>query len=212
MYKKFLKLIALGSLLAFSTNAVAGAILYGTTGRGGDISTLVTIDTGTGTVTTIGSVGFAVNGLTFDASTGTLYGSARDDVGLLTIDTTTGAGALVAGGFGSAASGCSTRNVLLTSNSGGDLYGWCDPGSDDLMSIDKVTGIATLVGDAGIGTARHGLAFDENDDLYMHNSGGSYYLVDTATGAVTLLGSSGLTAHHGDFNPRGETYRCLSDA
>jgi hypothetical protein len=150
---------------------------------------------------------------TYDSSTGTLYGSARDDAGLVIINTATGAGALVAGGFNSSARGCSSRNVLLASNSSGDLFGWCDPSSDDLMSIDKVTGIASLVGESGVGTAQHGLAFDLNDDLYMHNfSGGDYYSMDTGTGAATRLGSNGCSAHHGSFNSDNNYYGVDGDA
>jgi hypothetical protein len=186
---------------------IHAALVYGTLGVGGGTdSTLVQIDLTTGTTTTIGAVGFFVNGLTWDASTGTLYGSARNDEGLLTINTTTGAGTLVAGGFNSGASGCSDRNVLLTASSVGSLYGWCDPSSDDLMSINKVTGIAALVGESGISTAQHGLAFDVLDDLYLYNFGGDAYSIDTSTGAATGLGNFGVSAHHGDFNPDNNYY------
>lgn len=190
--------------------AHAATILYGTLGSGGSNSTLVTIDVGTGAVTSIGAVGFSVNGLTWDSSTGTLYGSARADGGLLKINTATGAGTLVNGGFNSPASGCNSQNVLLASNSSGALFGWCDPSSDDLMSIDKVSGIATLLGDSGVGTGQHGLAFDNNDNLYMYNTGGSYYSIDTATGAAGSLGNGGVTGHHGDFNPDNNYYYGIS--
>lgn len=195
-----------GLAIAWASAPANSAILYGTTGVGSAISTLVKIDPVTGAVTTIGSVGFSVNGLTWDASTNTLYGSARNDVGLLKIDTATGAGSLVAGSFDSPASGCSSRNVLLAASSGGSLFGWCDPSSDDLMSIDKVTGKATVVGESGVGTGLHGLAFDNSDTLYMHNFDGSYYTMNTATGLATFQGSTGLTAHHGDFNPDDNFY------
>jgi hypothetical protein len=81
----------------------------------------------------------------------------------------TGAGGVWIGtGFNSAASGCSSLNVLLTANSSGALYGWYDPGSDDLMSIDKTTGVATLVGESGLGTAFHGLA---QEGVHRHRQG-----------------------------------------
>jgi len=116
MKSKILGLLAVG-LLTGPMAALAVPVLYGTLGTGSDISTLVQIDVTTGAVTVIGSVGHAVNGLAWDATTGTLYGSARADAGLLTINTTTGAGSLVAGGFNSAASGCYAQNVLLAANS-----------------------------------------------------------------------------------------------
>jgi PEP-CTERM motif len=193
------------SLIGFSGAATAG-VVYGTLGSGGNTSTLVSIDLATGTTTAIGSVGFAVNGLTWDPSTNQLYGSARGDVGLLQINTSTGAGTLIGSGFQSSASGCNSGNVLLATSSAGGMYGWCDPSSDDLMSINKATGVATLVGESGLGTSGHGLSFGNDDVLYLHNSGGDFYSIDTASGLATLLGSSGRGAHHGDFNPDDDLY------
>lgn len=144
--------------LCFAAGAQA-TILYGTTGAGGsNNSNLITIDLATGSTTVIGSIGYNVNGLTYDSSTNTLFGSASSDVGLLSINTTTGAGSLIGSGFNSPSIGCSDRNVLLTSNSSGALFGWCDPSSDDLMSINKATGQATaIVGDSGLSTGAHGI-------------------------------------------------------
>ena len=202
MKQTLLTTALLATSLGFSHLASAD-VIYGTTGSGGTISDLVTIDLATGTTTFIGTTGIAVNGLTFDSTTGTLFASERGDGGLYSLNTATGAASLI-GAFNSPASGCSSRNVLLTANSSGDLYGWCDPGSDDLMSIDKNTGTATIVGESGIGTGRHGLAFDVNDDLYLYQS--SYYDVDTNTGAASLLGTFSATAHHGDFNDDNNLY------
>lgn len=64
--------LSLGLILA-SFVANAQVALYGTIGAGSTPSTLVRLDPATGSVTqTIGSVGYAVNGLTFDTSTQTL--------------------------------------------------------------------------------------------------------------------------------------------
>ena len=193
------KSLACLAVAAASVIQVDAALLYGTVGTGGTPSTLVQIDPVTGTSTVIGPVGYAVNGLTYDSTTGTLYGSARSGGGLLTINTTTGAGTLVGSGFG-------LNNVLLASNSAGDLFGWYDPSADDLTSINKVTGVATVVGESGLGTATHGLAFDNSDNLYMHNYTGSFYSMNTTTGAASHLGYTGYTAHHGDFNPDNNYY------
>lgn len=191
--------LALGSAQA--------AVLYGTYGNGGaSTSTLVKIDTTTGSVTTIGNVGYVLNGLTWDASTSTLFGSARNDVGLVKINLSTGAGSLVARGFNSRANGCTGgQNVLLAANAGGSLFGWCDPSVDDLMSIDKTTGIARVVGNSGLSTGGHGLAFDNNNNLYVYN-GGQAYLMNTATGQATSVRYLGYAGHHGDFNPENNYY------
>jgi len=202
MNSKQLASALLLSSLGF-TNLASANVIYGTTNSGGTISDLVTIDLATGTTTFIGPTGIAINGLTYDSATGTLFASERGDGGLYTLNTSSGAASLV-GAFNSGAGGCFSRNVLLTSNSSGDLFGWCDPSSDDLMSIDKNTGAATIVGDSGIGTGQHGLAFDVNDDLYLYQN--SYYSLDTTTGAATLLGTFSGLAHHGDFNDANNLY------
>lgn len=190
--------LAVLALALASVHAQAG-VLYGTLGTGSANSVLVEIDQVTGAITTIGAVGYSVNGLTYDSTTGTLYGSARQGGGLLAINTATGAGTLVNGGFG-------LNNVLLASNSAGDLFGWYDPSQDDMTSINKVTGVASVVGESGIGTAAHGLAFDNLDNLYLHNYDGSFYSMNTTTGAATYLGTTGVRAHHGDFNPLNNYY------
>lgn len=182
--------------------APAGAQrLFGTIGAGSGTSTLVELDPATGAaVATIGDVGHRVNGMTWDYTTGTLYAttSTHDATfpnGLITINPATAAATTIGtgAGFGSV--------LLPSANSAGVIYGWWDPGQDDLIVFDKVTGVATRVGESGISTASHGLAFDAADVLWLVNSGGAVYTVDTASGAATSAGSIGTTAHHGKFDP-----------
>jgi hypothetical protein len=197
--RRFGILVALVIVLA-ATPASAQTIL-GTTGAGGTISTLVEIDPATGAlIGTIGSVGYAVNGLTWDASSGTLYAttSANDPTlgsGLITIDPLTGAGTPIGtgNGLGSGAS------VTAASNSTGQVFSWWDPNEDDLLLYDTATGLATRVGESGIGTGGHGLAFNAADVLYLVQS--SVYTINTSTGAATNVGNIGTLAHHGDFDP-----------
>jgi len=91
--------------------------------------------------------------------------------------------------------------VTIASNSSGSVYGWWEPVDDDLVSINTATGAATLVGESGVGTASHGLAFDAAGVLHLVNFTGSVYTINTTTGAATLQGSIGQLAHHGDFDP-----------
>jgi hypothetical protein len=197
--------IAIVAVLLTARGASAGSILLGTTGNGTTLSTLVQIDPATGNlVNTIGSVGYTVNGLTYDATTGTLYGSTGimgAYNGLITIDMTTGAGTPVGSGWGSPAA---ITNV--TTNSSGQMYGWWDPGQDDLVRIDKSAGTFSLVGESGVGTATNGLSFDNSNVLWMVNGGGEVYTVDPITGAAVSTGSIGITAHHGDFDPTSGLY------
>jgi hypothetical protein len=156
---------------------------------------------------TIGDVGYAVNGLTWDATTNTMYASTTTwdpllHSGLLTIDLGTGAGTPVGTG-----SGLADSVVCLTANSAGDLYAWYDPSADDLALWDKVAGTAAVVGESRLSTASHGLAFDASDVLYLVNYDGDIYTLDTLSGAATYTGRSlGVTAHHGAFRPGTDQY------
>jgi DNA-binding beta-propeller fold protein YncE len=179
-----------------------------TIGAGDVPSTLVELDPNTGAVLrTIGSVGFTVNGLEYDPVTNTLYGSTsiRDDYnGLITIDMTTGAGTAIGTdgwGLGSAA----VTNITIDPTTG-QMFGWWDPNEDDLVRIDRTTGVATRVGESGIWTAVNSLAFDAAGTLWMVNYGGSTYTINTSTGAATYQFDLGTTAHHGDFNPDSGLY------
>ena len=196
------------------TQGSSAAVLLGTTGTGGVASMLVELDSTTGAwIRDIGSVGFAVNGLSFDNTTGTLFASTSTKdpnyTGLIEIDVTNGTGmAIGLDGWGLPAPVwdpyTSVTNITLSSS--GEMFGWWEPFEDDLVSIDKTTGIATRVGESGLNTGKNGLAFDSSDTLYMVNGGGSIYTVNTSTGAATFSDSLGGTAHHGDFELTTDTY------
>lgn len=186
---------------------VRQTVLYGTT-LGTDTlgpSNLVLLNPRTGAlIRTIGSVGYYVNGIEYDKTTGKLYGttSTHDPFfpsGLIEINQRTGEGTPIGTGLG-------LLSALLTADSSGQLYGWWEPSNDDLVSIDKATGVATLVGESGLDTGAHGLAFDANDVLFLVNYNGETYTIDTTTGASTYLGTIGVEAHHGKFHPTSGLY------
>jgi len=216
--RKLTIICAVVILVIMTVNVEAASKLYGTTGTGitvGD-STLIELDPTTGSlVSTIGPVGYRVNGLAYDPTSGKLYGgtSLQDPSynGLIEIDMTTGAGTPV-GVHGWGLAGGATAVTNITINSAGDMFGWWDPEQDDLVSIDKSTGIATLVGDSGIYTSTYGLAFDNSDTLYLVNPYGDTYTVDTTTGVASNLGNvTGIQyAHHGDFDPETNLYYGIS--
>lgn len=180
-------------------------VLFGTT-LGSTLlgpSDLVVLNPNTGAyIRTVGSTGYNVNGLAYDQTTGKLYATttASDPVfpsGLIEINTTTGAGTPIGTGHGLAATA-----VSLTVDSTGQLYAWQEPGVDSLVTIDKVTGLGALVGDSGLSTSELGLAFDGNDILWLVDSGGDAYTINTLTGAPTLIGTLPVArAHHGTFHP-----------
>jgi hypothetical protein len=177
------------AVLAGGRRADAASILYGANGSGGALSTLFIIDPTTGSVSsTVGAIGFAVTGLAFDPITGILYGSTARAAGapaLITIDTATGAGTLV-GLVGVA----SEALADIAFSPGGTLYGWLEPGNDDLATVNTATGQATVVGNAGISTAFAGLAIDSTGTVFFGGlSDGSTGLlpIDPVTGAPGVL-------------------------
>ena len=187
------------------------------------LSTLVEIDPANGaTLRTIGPVGYVVNGMEWDPTTGKLYGSTsvRDPSynGLIEIDVNTGAGTPIGvhrwGGIPGVSNCGYTAVTNITVDASGQMYGWLDPCADDLVRIDKTTGIATWVGDAGLSTLENGLDFDTGDILYMVNGGshspGAVYTVDPSTGATSYTGSIGSYGHHGDFDPSTNLYYALT--
>lgn len=113
-----------------------GTALYAV--RDGSPDSLITIDTVTGAVTTIGNTGrSSLQGLTFHQ--GTLYGWDLT-AGLVTIDTTTGAATDPFPALG----GPSGLQWMMSHPDGRLLVG-----RDDLYVVDPTTGVSTLIGNIG---------------------------------------------------------------
>lgn len=185
--------------------AALPSILYGTIGEGRSSTNnvLVIIDQNTGAVAqTIGPIGYSINGLAFDPTTGILYATTSifdaNHVGLLTIDVNTGAGTPVGTPW--------TGNALvcLACNASGQLFAWSETGQDDLVLIDKVTANFTVVGDSGISTAEEGMDFDSSGTLWFLNVGIDVDTINTTTGLATFVTNVSPTTlgHHGKFNPQ----------
>lgn len=190
----------------------AMAALYGTIL--GPTSTLVELDPATGAVlTTIGSVGYRVNGMTYDATTNTMYattsnGDASFPDGLISINLATGAGTEIGTGAGQYVN-------VPTANSAGVLYGWTED-TDDAVLWDKVAGTITVLGSSGISTLEQSLAFDNSDTLYYVSiNAGGIQTINTTTGAATsgpaISGATGYALHHGDFAPGTTLLYALTD-
>lgn len=212
-----MKFKLLGAIFVLTISSITSNLwaqqLFGTLGNGSGTSTLVELDPDTGAlIATIGDIGYLVNGLTYDETTNTLYGTtAQSDAtfpnGLISIDLSTAAATTIGSGNVGTTLGDSTT-ALLAANSAGVLYSWLEATEDDLVIWDKAGGTATVTGDANIGTGSHGIAFDNNDTLFLFNGGGDIYEIDPGTGASTLLASTVYpsAAHHGDFHPLTNTY------
>ena len=212
-------------------------VLLGTTGacdnlvQGGpctEKSTLVQIDARNGAlVTTIGPVGFTVNGLAWDATSNKLYATtAVGDVvfhGLITIDPATGAGtpvnpALFNFGLPPDPQFGESPIHSIGIDSAGNMVGWYNRFipvgvTDTFVKIDKTTGTATTFDNTGIVTRTNGVSFAKHDFLWNINAG-TAFLLDPADGkpvaSVTL--SPPKPAALGDFDPVGNQYYGLNFA
>lgn len=179
--------------LFVNSGPVQAEVLYGvslngfTSGSPG-ASSLYSIDSTTGAGTLVGTtLGYAVNAIAVDPTTGIMYGSTTTWSGtfngLLEIDRTTGTATEI-GSFGDV----DFFAILgLTFDSSGNLFGWHDPFEDDAVTINKATGAATELGDSGIGTGGHVLAFDGNDNLTLVQDF-TIFNVNTTTGTANGTG------------------------
>jgi hypothetical protein len=180
MIRGSLCLLAVFLLTLAAPRPLQASILYGTDGTGGSLSTLYTVDPNTAATTAIGPVGFSVTGIDFDPTSGILYGVTSNplqtSVTLLTINTATGGGTAIA-------TVATTQRIPdIAFDAAGNLYGWGRT-ADDPVTINKVTGAIAVVGDSGLSTPIAGLAFDQNDVLYLE-SAGTLRTIDSVTGQV----------------------------
>jgi hypothetical protein len=177
--------------------------LFGTVGYGEQPSTLVELDPATGAVIqTIGPVGYIVNGLDYDPTTGKLYGgTAFKDPnfnGLIEVNVNTGAGTPVDLNYWGTGDYIPITNLAI--NSAGQIYAWSED-TDSLVRINKLTGAVEETMSNYVSSSQYGLSFNNADDLYFVNGDGSIYSVDTATGVTSYQGTINTMAHHGKFNP-----------
>jgi PEP-CTERM motif len=197
-HRVFRSALALAAFTLTSTLACSQAFadrLFATSGAGTSPSVLYELNPANGSViSTIGPVGFdEVVSIDFDPISGTLYGIANLTKQLITIDITTGAGQAVAflnpGDF---------KSPDMTFDSAGTLYTWNEPNSDELNTVNLVTGAVAQVGFNTLvnSTARTGLDADSTDTIYLKDgSDGSIYTINSITGAETFVTNIG-----GDFD------------
>jgi hypothetical protein len=167
--------------------AEAGTV-YGADGQHGNPATnLYILNPATGApLSTVGPIGFAVSGMSFDPLNGVLYGATAprgtSTRQLITINTSTGAGTLIG------ALGVTIDELAFAAN--GTLYGWSGRISgSSLYTINLTTGAATKVGTSGISNSGAGFAINASGTAYLAAAGASGVLrtVDLATGAVTTV-------------------------
>lgn len=156
-------------------------------------TSLLKVDSNTGVVTLVGTMGInSVRGMDF-APDGTLYayndeGFGTPDV-LYSIDPNTGASTFVG-----LASHTGVQGLAI--DSAGNAYGW-DIGQG-LLSCNLATGATATVGNFGGTGDIQCIAFDANDDLYGCRN--EFFSISTSDGSYSLIGSGGYTDVRGaDF-------------
>jgi uncharacterized repeat protein (TIGR01451 family) len=153
---------------------------------------LYAVDTATGAGTLIGPspslAGQTWTGMSYDQTTGVMYGSATDGATatLFTIDLNTGATTQV----GTITGYPYTIDIAI--GAGGQLYG-VDISAEEFIAIDKSTGAATSVGALGfVCNYAQGLDYDEASGIMYwaaYGTSGELRIIDTTTGASTSVGA-----------------------
>ncbi|HZU37257.1 MAG TPA: PEP-CTERM sorting domain-containing protein [Gemmataceae bacterium] len=194
-------------LLAGRPSTAEAGLLFGADGRGGNPSTLYTINPTTGAATAVGAIQvgnarLAISGLAFDTATNTLYGATapRQNGGgapneLVKINTSTGAATPV-GFFGVSISDLTFDTKTST------LFGWSGRvGGSSLQSINPATGQATQIGFSNTIAGGAGLAANSAGTLFMvpGSSSGPLDTVNKTTGQATTVAN--LSGAPSPFNP-----------
>lgn len=147
---------------------------------------LVSVDTDTLTITSIGSLGVSTSygGLAYDPNTDTLYMvGGRGDENLYTVDRTTGQARLIG------SHGVTDLFGLAFDSTNNVLFGSQFTSSDDgFHSLNTTTGIATTINPAMTNWIG-GLAYDSLRDVLVgiQDGWGDLYAINRSNGAQTLL-------------------------
>jgi hypothetical protein len=225
---KFLIRAVLAMAMSGSLSSQAMAELYATgggSGPGAGLSALYSVDPSNGASSLIWNfpgIHIYAGGLAYDAATDTLYATGAEDSStgtsrLFTINRYTGATTAFAGlssNINISSGGLAINpvtGVMYATGGVGDPNPNVAHQSTGLLSIDKNTGAATLVGYAAgncctgdFGIMLNGLGFSSDGTLFATGfalGGPSYpdpntshlYTVDLTTGVATNIGPSGIT-------------------
>lgn len=161
-------------------NGFVAPKIYGASASG----MLNEIDLGTNAVSVIGAISTQIGGLTYDPNTTTLYGVTHTTSNLISINPSNAQSTTI-GALGRptvAGSGLAIDSV-------NDILYQVD--QTELRTIDKSTGVATLVGTGA--TNLHAAAFNPNTQTLYAASGADLFEINTANGQQTLIGSFGIS-------------------
>jgi hypothetical protein len=153
-----------------------------------DVSTLIEIDVGNGTVADIGIIaGYdEITGMTYDAQTDTIFALDQGTREFLIVDPLNAAATLFEG------YGFYAGNAMAAHPTTWDIYAGAGVDPSYLVSVDMISRASSLIGSTGTNSLR-ALAFDPlTEILYgnvgLYNAGGSYATIDLATGIAYPFG------------------------
>jgi hypothetical protein len=218
---KFLFRTVVAIVMSVLLSSQAMAALYATGGGIGSLSALYTVDPSNGAsslVWNFPSIHIYAGGLAYDNTTDTLYATGVEDSStgtsrLFAIDRHTGTVTAFAGlssNINISSGGLAidpVTGVMYATGGVGDPNPNIAHQSTGLLTIDKHTGAATLVGyaagnccDPGFGVNLNGLGFRSDGTLFANgfalgqpDPGTSHlYTVNLATGGATDIGPSGV--------------------
>ncbi len=146
---------------------------------------LITIDTTTGNITTIGNMGVNMIGLTYDITSDKLYGCATSGTSSILYEINYNNASVTQIG-----TICDGTIIGIAANSYGNIYG-ININDDNLYKINKTTGEGTVIGPLGYNiNYAQDIAFDrDNDNLYgalCRDEDSPLAKIDTLTGAATV--------------------------
>ena len=149
---------------------------------------LYQLNTTTGAITLVGTTPVVgARGLAYDSANMVMYGCAMNSGSLYTVDTSTNTWTLVAAISPSLAA----INLAYDCNSDTLYLLGFNPPTYSMYTLNRLTGVATLLGPTTIITATHrGLVWDQStDQLYgtTVNTPDQMYSVNAGTGAWTAL-------------------------
>jgi hypothetical protein len=152
---------------------------------------LLTIDLATGAGTLVGDLGVDVAdvGLSFDDE-GNLFLASEQDQAFYSVDPVTGAATFI-GNMGEPVTGLTFKDGILYGLGGFFFQDEQEDGGNNLVQIDRATGVATEIGPLGqIFLDDGGLDFDESGLLWGLKDSGEgdlIFLIDPVTGAGTAM-------------------------
>jgi hypothetical protein len=205
-------------LVAVAQAAGAASTLYGSYNQpcGGcdGTATLATVNVGTGSATTVGTLPFSTApnnpGVTeivcqpnaTSAATAICYAQAAGNTDLISqFNLSTGAaiGAPVADNFSFNGLAYVGSTLYGTSSDGGGLF--------SLRTLNPVTGASVKIGPTGLSQPIVGLAWNGTTMYGISGNGpASLYTINLTTGLATLVGLTGFRAGSLQFGPDGNLY------